>query len=372
MRKTFKYKAKINKQTEANCLEWLFLCRTLYNLALEQRILFWKQRKTSATAAQQMAELPVLKAEFPEFKKVGSQVLQDVIQRLDRAFQAFFRRLKAGEKPGFPRFKGRDWYDSFTLKQAGWKLEGRNLHIKGLGRFKLFLSRPIEGKIKTITIRRSSTGQWFVCFSCDEVPATALPVAKKLDAGVDVGISSFLTDSEGNKVENPEFFREGESELRREQRSLSRKRKGSKKRAKAKRRVARAHEKVSNQRRDFLNKLALLYLTIYQTIYIENLNIKGMVKNGHLSKSISDVAWGMFFEILRAKAASAGREVIGVNPCNTSQDCSGCGAKVPKKLSVRVHQCPFCGLVLDRDVNAAINILQRGRAARAGAKLGVA
>jgi putative transposase len=211
-----------------------------------------------------------------------------------------------------------------------------------------------------------------VCFSCDEVPVTVLPAPTKVDVGLDVGISSLLTDSEGNKVENPKFFREGEKELRRQQRSLSRKKKGSKRRYKAKERVAKVNEKIVNQRRDFLSKIALLYLKVYQTIYIENLNIKGMVKNGHLSKSISDVAWGMFFEILRAKAASAGREVIGVNPRNTSQDCSGCGTLVPKKLSVRIHKCPSCGLVLDRDENAAINLVLLGRAAPAGAKLGVA
>lgn len=372
MRKTFQYKAKISQKTADNCFEWLFLCRTLYNLALEQRVLFWNQWHKSAMAAQQMAELPALKAEFPEFKKVGSQVLQDVIQRLDKSFQSFFRRLKSGEKPGFPRFRNKDRYDSFTLKRAGWKIEGSNLKINGLGRFKLFLSRPIEGKIKTVTIRHTATGNWLVSFSCDEVPPIVVDEPVKHEIGIDVGISSFLTDSEGVKIENPKFFRQGEKELRRRQRSLSRKKKCSGSRAKTKHQVAKVHEKISNQRKDFACKLALTYVLRYGIIFVENLNIKGMVRNRHLSKSISDAAWNLFFEKLCTKAEEAGRTVVKVDPRNTSQLCSDCGTFVKKALSVRVHCCPSCGLILDRDENAALNILQRGRAGLAGSKLGVA
>ncbi len=150
MRKTFRYKAVLNKETERNANEWLYLCRTLYNLALEQRISFYKQRKRSLSCFDQTRQLPEFKKAFPEFKQVGSQCLQGVLERLDRAYQHFFRRVKSGiEKPGFPRFKGKDFYNSFILKQCGWKIEGRNLYIKNVGRFKLFLSRPIGGDIKT-------------------------------------------------------------------------------------------------------------------------------------------------------------------------------------------------------------------------------
>ena len=352
MRKTFKYKVKINKKTEANCFEWLYLCRTLYNLCLEQRIICWRQWRKSLSNFDQ--------------QKVNGQVLYDVLYRLDRAYKAFFQRLKRGETPGFPRFKGRDRYHSFTLHQNGWKLEGRNLHVTNVGRFKLFLSRPIEGRIKTVTVSRSSTGKWFVSFSCDNVPATVLPEAQKQEVGLDVGISSFLTDSEGAKVENPHFFRESEKKLRIKQRSLARKKKGSRRRARARHQVALVHEKITNQRMDFMNKLALSYLIVYQVVYIEALKIKNMVKNRHLSKSISDASWGMFFTILARKAASAGRQVVEVNPRRTSQDCSGCGAYVPKKLSVRIHRCPACGLVMDRDENSAVNLILRGGALRSG------
>ena len=368
MRKTFQYKARISKSTERKCFEWLYLCRTLYSLCLEQRILCWKQWRKSFTAVDQKNELPELKKQFPEFKQVGSQVLQDVVERLDKAFKAFFRRLKAGETPGFPRFKGFDRYQSFTLKQAGWKLQGRNLYITGLGRFKLFLSRPIEGVIKTITVSHTSTGAWMVSFSCDDVTPKVFPAPVKEEVGIDVGIKSFLTDSEGAVVENPKHFKKSEKRLRRRQRKLSRAQAGSSNRKEAKHQVAKVHEKIVNQRKDFCFKTALLYVTVYQTIYIEALKINNMVRNGHLSKAISDASWGIFFNALTCKAAEAGRSVVAVNPRNTSQLCSGCGVLVPKKLSVRNHVCPSCGLTLDRDENAARNIVQLGRAGPEGAK----
>ncbi len=360
MRKTFQYRAIINKQTEAKCNQWLETCRMLYNLALDQRISIYRQHGKSISCIDQKNQLPDLKKEFTEFKAVGSQVLQDVIERLQRAFDAFFRRCKnRGEKAGFPRFRGKDRFDSFTLKQAGYKIEGRYLYISGVGKFKLFLSRPIEGDIKTVTIRRASSGKWFVCFSCDNVPVKEMPEAIA-EVGIDVGIKEFLVDSTGRSVENPKFFRQSERILRRRQRAMARKVRGSCRRVKAKILVAKAHEKISNQRKDFLHKVANFYIGAYKTIYVEALNIKGMIKNRRLSKSIADASWGKFFEFLLYKAEWADRKVIKVNPRNTSQNCSGCGEKVKKSLSVRTHVCPFCGLVMDRDFNAAKVIKARG------------
>ena len=333
--------------------------------------MFWRQWRESLTGYDQKYELPAFKKEYPEFKRVSSQTLYDVVDRVHRAYQSFFSRIRRGESPGFPRFKNRDRYHSFTLQQNGWKLEGRNLHITNVGRFKLFLSRPIQGRIKTVTVSRSSTGKWFVLFSCDDVPVTILPKTEKQEVGLDVGLTSFLTDSEGNKVENPRFFRESEKKLRRAQRKLSRRKRGSRRRARARQQVALVHEKITNQRKDFMNKVALTYLILYQTIYVEKLQIQNMVKNNNLSKSISDASWGMFFQILKVKAEGAGRRVVEVNPRNTSQDCSGCGAYVPKKLSVRVHRCPACGLVMDRDENSAVNLVLRGRASLVDVKFEV-
>ena len=365
MRKTYLYRAKINKQTEANCNRWLNLCRRLYNQSLEQRIKTYKEEKRSVSVYEQMSQLPELKKTFHEFKIVGSQCLQDVLQRLDKAYKSFFQRVKQSNgKAGFPRFKSQNRYDSFTLKQAGWKLEGRYIYIKNIGRFKLFLSRPVEGKIKTVTIRRSSTDKWLVAFSCDNVPVKEYHQTNT-GVSIDVGIKHFLVDSQGNSVENPKYFRQSEKLLRRRQRSLCRKRKGSNRRNKARLLVAKAHEKVSNQRKDFLHKVANRYINNFQTIYVEDLNIKGMVKNRHLAKSISDSGWGVFFNFLTYKAEEAGRQVIKVPPHNTSQICSGCGEKVPKSLSVCIHHCPFCNLVLDRDLNASLNIFRVGQTLQA-------
>jgi putative transposase len=369
MRKTFLYEARLNNKTTANANQWLETCRRLYNIALDQRISIYRQDRKTISVYDQANQLPDLKAAYPEFKTVGSQVLQDVLERLDKAYKSFFRRVKQkGQKAGFPRFKGYARYDSFTLKQAGWKLAGRHLTIARIGKFKLFLSRPIEGDIKTITVRRVPGGKWLVAFSCDNVPEKRLPASDR-EVGIDVGIKSFCVDSDGGIVENPAYFSKYEQVLRRRQRALARKKKGSKNRAAARVLVAKTHAKIANQRRDFLHKVANAYIKDYGTISVEDLKIQNMIQNRnrnfHLSKSISDASWGKFFEFLSCKAEEAGRTVIKVAPHGTSQICSGCGEKVPKTLSVRTHRCPYCSLTMDRDLNASINILQAGQACQA-------
>lgn len=365
MRKTFLYEARINRKTAENVGQWLETCRTLYNLALDQRISVYRDYQKTLSGYDQANELPELKAAFPEFKAVDAQVLQDVLERLDEAYKAFFRRLKQkNNKAGFPRFKGYSRYDSFTLKQHSWKLEGRYLTIARVGRFKLFLSRPIDGDIKTITVRRAPGGKWLVAFSCDNVPEKKLPASDK-EVGIDVGIRCFCVDSDGGILENPAFFRKSEKLLRCRQRAIARKKKGSKRRAKARVLVAKTHAKISNQRRDFLHKVANAYVIGYGMISVEDLKIRNMVQNRHLAKSIADSSWGKFFELLSYKAGEAGRTVIKVAPQNTSQMCSQCGEKVPKSLSVRTHRCPFCGLTIDRDLNASLNILRAGQARQA-------
>ena len=361
MRKTYKFKAKLSKSAEENAVVWLGLNQKLYNLALEQRIIAHKCFDISLSAYDQSKELPDLKRDFPEFKQVNSQVLQDTVERVGKAFQGFFSRLKKmGEKAGFPRFKSYHRYDSFTLKTSGWKLDGRHLKIKGIGILKLFLSREIEGRIKTINVRRDSCGDWWVSFSCDGVPERSFPEPRAELVGIDVGIAHFSTDTEGLHVANPKYYRKAQEELRRKQRKVSRRKKGSNRRKKAVNELAKAHRKVANMRLDFLHKTANYYITNFQMICIEALKVKNMVKNRHLSKSIADAGWSTFFELLSYKAAGAGRELVKVNPKNTSQNCSGCGKKVPKSLATRVHNCPYCGLSLDRDVNAARNIAATG------------
>jgi len=363
MKKTFKYRLLGNRQAFGNADRWLKLCRNLYNVALEQRISTYRQNRGCISCYDQINQLPDLKVAFPEYSEVGSQVLQEVLERLDKAYKAFFRRVKGKEKAGFPRFRGRDRYDSFTLKQAGWKLDGKYLSIRNVGRFKLRLSREIEGVIKTVTIRREATGKWYVCFSCDQVPERKLEPSTDT-IGIDVGIKSFLVDSEGNKVDNPQYFRQSEKLLRRRQRMLFRRERGSTGRRKARVLVAKAHEKVRNQRRDFLHKIANHYIKNYGEICLEDLNIRGMVRNHKLAKSISDASWGQFNELLNHKAEEAGRKVVWVPRFEpSSKRCSECGAiNQELKLSDRQWVCKECGVLHDRDYNAAKNILRAGQA----------
>ena len=363
MIRTFQYRVQLSDEAEAHCLNWLERCHTLYNLALEQRISIYKQSKKSVSFYDQCSQLPELKEAYPEFAVVGSQCIQDVLERLDKAYKAFFKRAKEG-KAGFPRFKSFNRYNSFTLKQSGWKLEGRYLHLTKIGRLKLFLSRPIEGKIKTVTVKINSTGKWFVSFCCDEVQPKYFPQTDQA-ISIDVGIKHFAVDSEGKVVENPKFLRKSLAELHVKQRTLSRRHRSSHRRRLARLAVARLHEKVSNQRKDFLHKVSNHYIRNYKYIAVEDLNISGMVKNRHLAKSISDASWNQFFIMLSYKAESAGRVLIKVDPRGTSQRCSGCGELVPKKLSERIHCCQNCGLILDRDENAARNIQTLGQSVKA-------
>jgi putative transposase len=363
MRKTYKYRLLGNKTTFSRADEWLVLCQRLYNIALEQRIYIYCNSRQTISCYDQSKQLPELKEAFPEYQLVGSQVLQDVIFRLDKAYQAFFRRGKNGNfKAGFPRFKSRDRYHSFTLTQAGWKLDGRYLAIRNVGRFKLRLSRPIEGNIKTVTISREATGQWYVCFSCDNVPERKLAQSVKT-VGIDVGIKSFCVDSEGHREFNPAYFRQAEKQLRVRQRVLCRRVRNSNGRKDTRILVAKAHEKVSNQRNDFLHKAAKHYVTNYGVIYIEDLNIGGMVKNHHLAKSISDASWGKFFGMLAYKAEEAGSQLIKVPRFEpTSKTCSECGA-INQELTLADRQwvCKSCGSSHDRDYNAAKNIRRVGQ-----------
>ena len=363
MKKTFKYRLLGNRLIFQKADNWLELCRKLYNCALEQRIMIYHQDKFSISYYSQTNQLPELKVAFPEYQEVGSQVLQEVIERLDKAYQGFFGRVRNGNgKAGFPRFKGRDRYDSFTLKQTGWKLEGKYLIIKNIGRFKLHLSRPIEGDIKTITICKTSTSRWYVCFSCDSVPEKRLLALDKV-IGIDVGIKSFCVDSKGNKVENPAYFRQAEAILRRKQRTLCRRVKGSNGRKQARILVAKVHEKVTNQRRDFLHKVANSYIKNYGTLIFEDLNIRGMVQNHHLAKSINDSSWGIFIELVEYKAEEAGRKLIRIPRFQpSSKTCSECGAVNQElKLSDRQWVCKSCGVLHDRDYNAAKNICRVGQ-----------
>jgi putative transposase len=367
VRKTYKYKLMPTPEQAGALERTLMLCRHIYNAALGERREAWRMRGVTVTCYQQKAELPDIKAAMPEYADVYSQVLQDVALRVDRTFQAFFRRVQGGETPGYPRFKGSNRYNSFTYPQFenGARLDNGFLVLSKIGRVAVRWSRPREGTPKTVTISREADG-WYVSFSCADVPMQLLPPTGQ-ETGIDLGLESFATLADGTHVLTPACYRKAERRLKRLQRCVSRRKKGSNRRRKAVKLLAKAHQKVRRQRRDFQHKAALTLVRQYDTIYHEDLRVANMVKNAHLAKSIQDAGWSGFLTILTilaAKAAWAGRRVQAVNPAFTSQACSGCGVIVQKGLSVRWHSCPECGASLHRDHNAARNILRLGRERR--------
>ncbi|MDD4254008.1 MAG: transposase [Methanofollis sp.] len=381
MRKAHRYRLYPSKSQVALLEQTLEICRWVYNDTLALRKNAWEQEQHSISLYETNRILTQWKKERSELSTVYSQVLQNVQMRVDLAFKAFFQRVKAGEKePGFPRFKGKGRYDSITYKQSGFKLNGDRLHLSKIGDVKVVLHCPVEGTIKTLTIRRSLTGKWYACFSVEYEPTPA--PQKETVVGIDVGLESFATLSNGEKIENPRFFRTDEKALAKAQRKLSKAEKGTPERKKARKIVAHIHERIANRRLNFAHQTSRQLVDRFGTIVFEDLNITNMQKRGrdatrqapradnaprrvvmpnhHLAKSIADVAWNMFIAITGSKAEDAGSRVILVNPRNTSQMCSRCGMIVAKTLSDRVHSCPHCGLVMDRDQNAAINIMRLG------------
>ena len=371
MRKTFKYRLYPNNQQTRLLEQQLEECRWLYNHLLEERKTAWEQRQESVRLYDQQATLPALKAERTTLAGVQSQVLQNVAVRIDLAFQAFFRRCKAGEEePGYPRFRGKGRYDSITFPQVpvGCRLEAEDkcVRIANIGRVKVILHRPLQGTPKTATIQRSGTGKWYVSFSCECAEPMPVPEMGQL-VGMDVGLKTFATLSTGEEIANPRFFRVEEKSLAKVQRRLSKEEKGTPERAKRRKIVARVHERIAWRRGDFAHQQSRHIVNQFDLIAVEDLSVNRMMHNHCLAKSIADAAWTQFAAFLSHKAAWAGRRYVAVNPAYTSQDCSGCGHRQPLTLADRTYHCPCCGLILDRDLNAAQNILRLGRQSLASA-----
>jgi len=358
VRKAFQFRLYPTKAQAKVLQAQLDECRWLYNELLWQRKISYEELDTSLSKYEQLMFLPLLKEERPSLKRVHSQVLQNIVDRLDKSFQAFFRRCKAKEKGGFPRFRGVHRYDSFCYPQSGFTLLGKEVSLSKIGRIRVKMHRKIEGEIKTCTIKKTASGAWDITFSC-EVKVAALELKTEAIA-IDVGIESFATLSNGDKIENPRFFKKGEKALAKAQRKLSKLEKGTKERRKAGKSVAKIHERIKNQRKDFCHKQSRKIINQYQYICVEDLDIKNMIEGSHFAKSIVDVSWNQFREFLTYKAAEAGRSLGLVNPAYTSQVCSQCGHLEPKKLSQREHKCSNCGYRAHRDFNAAQNILALG------------
>jgi putative transposase len=365
MRKMFTYRLYPTRQQQRLLSQQLEERRWLYNYLLAQRRDAWEQRQESLRLYDQQATLPALKAERPALAGVHSQVVQNVAVRIDLAFKAFFRRVQAGETPGYPRFRGKGRYDSLTFPQVpvGCRLdaEEKRVRVANVGQLKIILHRPIEGTPKTATITRSSTGKWYVCFSCDCAEPPPLPETGQ-HVGIDVGLKTFATLSDGQEIANPRCFRREERALAKAQRRLSKVEQGTPERAKRRRVVARVHERIAWRRGDFTHQHSRRIVNACDLIAVEDLSVNRMVHNHCLAKSIHDVAWSQFASLLSSKAAWAGRRYMAVNPAYTSQDCSQCGhRKTDLSLADRVSTCSCCGVVLDRDFNASLNMLAVGQ-----------
>ena len=360
MLKAFQYRLYPTKSQERLLESTLETCRRFYNACLAERKEAYEQEKRTISKFAQLRQVKTLKQTNPYAATVHSHILQVVVSDLDKAFQAFFRRVKAGEKPGYPRFKGRNRLDSFGLKEYGngFRLDGRRLKLSGIGRVAVRWHRELEGQIKTARVIRKA-GHWYVSFACEVEQPEPLPSTGQ-SVGVDVGVASLITLSDGTKVDNPKWYRASQAKLRIAQRRVARRKKGGKNRRKAVLQLERLHVHTQNQRRDFLNKLAHSLVQANDVIAVEDLQIQNMVRNKHLSKSILDSGWGYFRQRLAAKAAEAGRVVVAVNPAYTSKTCSGCGTVFEHlTLSDRWVKCA-CGLSLDRDHNAALNVQRAG------------
>jgi len=331
----------------------------------------------SIAYSTQANQLPEIKAIREEYNDIYSQVLQEVLRRIQKAFDAFFRRVKEGLDPGYPRFQGKGRFDSFTYPQSGFSLtHDSRLTLAKIGSIKVKFHREIKGTIKTCTIKREDDA-WYVVFAC-EVEHEALPESHKA-VGIDLGLLHFAILSTGETIENPRYYRKAEKRLDRLQQALSRKKRVSNRHHKAAKQVGKAHRKIANQRRDFLHKQSRDLVNRYGLIVFEELQPANMSKRpkpkqdengkylpngaaakGGLNKSIHDAGWSQFQQYCTYKAANAGRHVLFVDPRYTSQICSGCGAVTKKELDERWHSCE-CGCLLDRDHNAALNILWLGR-----------
>jgi len=335
-----------------------FACQ-LYNAALEERRYAWRGRHRPIFLFQQFRELTDVRAAGLGPAQMSCSAMRDPLRRLDRAFAAFFRRVKAGTAPGYPRFRSARRYDSLTW-DAAWSLRNGRLALQGVGHIKLKWHRPlpISAALRTVTVRRVA-GRWYAGLSL-VVPATLQAATGGRPAvGLDLGIQHFATMSTGEHVPGPRPYRAAIPQLRSAQRRMARRQKGSHRRQKARILLARQHQRIRNIRHDHAHKLTRRLVGEFGLIAIEDLNIRGMV-SGFLAKPISDQAWAAFLKVLEYKAAEAGTQLIKVPPRGTSQTCSGCGVVVPKLLSERTHQCPACNLVIDRDTNAARNILRLG------------
>ena len=363
--KAYKFRIYPTKAQETVLEQTLETCRRVYNRTLALRKDAYEQEQRSISLFETNKELTQWKKDNPTYlKNVHSQVLQNVQVRVDLAFQGFFRRVKIDPKnAGYPRFKGKDRYDSITYPQPGtaFRLKSGFIELSKIGKVKIQQHRAIEGNPKTCTVSKTATGKWFVCLAC-EVERNSKPEREFKAVGIDLGVRTLCTLSNGDEVQPPRFLIQEEKNLATAQRKMDAAEKGSPKRQNCRKVAARIHERITNKRKDFCEKLSLSLVQTYSFIAFEDLKIDEMIQKSdcYVEKHILDAAWNQLVSRTQHKAEDAGATVVLVNPCNTTKMCSQCGTLVPKDRNERVHSCPACGLTLGRDHNAAINILRLG------------
>jgi putative transposase len=361
--RTYKYRLKPTKAQKCQFEQTLELCRSVYNSTLVVRKNTYACEGKSLSLPNTQKLLPVWKRNFTPLKRVHSQVLQNVQVRVDLAFKAFFRRVKAGEKPGYPRFKGKGQYKSITYPQYGngVSMNGETLTLSKIGDVRIILHRPVKGTIKTVTVQRSA-GKWYACFSCAVKPEPLPPAPEKV--GIDLGLTTFAVFSTGEQIKRYRWMKQDAKDIARLQRKKEQYPKGSPERKKIVKALSHAYQRANNRRNDFAHQESRRLVNRFGLIVFEKLDIQAIQAKGNkvINRGIADAAWARFVQYSVYKAESAGRAVVLVNPRGTTQECSACGEVVPKDLSVRVHDCPHCGLKIDRDLNAAVNILGRGLA----------
>jgi len=392
VRRSYKFLLRPTRRQEIALAACLEDHRQLYNAALEHRRTAYRMAGVTIRYGDQSAELKHIRADDPDGQgrwSFSSQ--QATLRRLDKAFAAFFRRVKAGQKPGFPRFKGRGWFDTVEWPKDGdgcrWDSQPEHptatfVRLQGIGHVRVHQHRPVRGRVKTISVKREGR-RWYVILSCDDVPAEPLPATGAV-VGLDMGVASLVTTSDGEHLANPRHLAATADRLAAAQRDLARKKRGSKRRLKAVARVAALHAKVRRQRLDHAHKAALALVRAYDVIVHEDLRIANMTRSASgtidnpgrnvaqksgLNRSILDAGWGVFLRVLAYKAESAGRELIAVNPANTSRTCARCGhCAAENRVTQAEFACTACGHTAHADVNAAENILRAGLALRDAAE----
>lgn len=357
---SYKYRLQPNREQRQILDRLLEIHRGLYNDALTERRLAWKMNRKSISYVDQANQLKAIRQFDDDAAFANYTSIQQTLRRLDKAFAAFFRRVRTGEKPGFPRYKGRGWFKSICyVYNDGIRLKGDRLYVQQAGSIRMFQHRPLpDGKIKMVILKRDNLGNWCAVFQV-ELPDIEPLTTPTTSVGIDMGLEYFAALSTGETIENPRWFRASEERLARLQKRRSRCKKGSNQYRYLTGQIRRCHQKIANQRLDFHHKLSRELVNRFGVIFVEKLNINGLCQS-HVAKSMADAGWSQFLFFVSYKAVNAGGSRPEVDARRTSQLCPMCGCPVEKSLSIRVHHCPNCGYTVPRDVAAAQVIEIRG------------